>query len=223
MGRVRSARNGSQMSQSASGGGVVDGRTARGARTRGRLIDATMALVDEGDVRPTAPRIAERAGVSVRTVFQHFDDLEALYGELGDRAFARARRLANPIDVTAPLSERVEAFVVERCRINEMMGPINRAAMVAAPTSPTIRAQFDRGHDLATIGLQRVFATEFEALGERSPDLFDGLRLATSWSTWNLCRQVEGRSVEESTAIVRRVVGVVLTGCGLDPELDART
>ena len=57
----------------------VDGRAARAARTRDAIVEATVALVEAGDVRPTAPRIAGRAGVSVRSVFQHFDDLSALY------------------------------------------------------------------------------------------------------------------------------------------------
>src|SRR3546814_6231042 len=68
----------------------VDGRTLRAMRTREAIFDATFSLIDEGDLRPTAPRVAERAGVSVRSVFQHFDDLESLHAEIG-RAACRAR------------------------------------------------------------------------------------------------------------------------------------
>src|ERR1043165_6133853 len=58
---------------------AVDGRTARAQRTRAAVVDALLQLINEGDLRPTAPRIAERAKVSLRSVFQHFTDLEALY------------------------------------------------------------------------------------------------------------------------------------------------
>jgi len=196
---------------------TIDGRTARGVRTRDALIDATMELVDEGDLRPTAPRIAERAGVSVRTVFQHFDDLETLFREFGDRAFERVAALAFRIDPDAPLAYRVERFVQQRCEINEALNPINRAASLQAPTSPAIRAQIKRGHDLATEFLQQVFATELAALGSHADGLFDGLRFATAWSTWNMCRHIEGRDVDASTEAVRRVVETVLAGCGFDP------
>ena len=92
-------------------GEPIDGRTARAVRTRGRLVDATIALVEEGDLRPTAPRIAERAGVSVRSVFQHFDDLETLFSAVGIRVVERLAKLVRPIDPAAPLEIRVAAAV----------------------------------------------------------------------------------------------------------------
>ena len=57
----------------------TDGRTLRSLRTREAIVDATIGLLEDGDLRPTAPRVAERASVSVRSVFQHFDDLETLH------------------------------------------------------------------------------------------------------------------------------------------------
>jgi len=198
--------------------GAVDGRAARGARTRSALVDATLALVEAGDLRPTAPRIAEQAGVSVRSVFQHFDDLETLFSELGDLAFDRIRRLSEPIDPELPLPERVERFVAQRCRVNEAMDPINKAASLQAPTSPAIRAQFERGHERATAHLRLVFGPELAAAGDRAAPLFDGLRFATSWTIWNLCRETEGRSVAESTDAVRRVVALVFAGAGLSVD-----
>lgn len=56
-----------------------DGRTLRAERTRAAIIDAHMALMLEGDPQPTARRVAERAGVSLRTLWGHFADLEALF------------------------------------------------------------------------------------------------------------------------------------------------
>ena len=45
----------------------VDGRLGRGTRARTAVVDALLDLIEEGDLRPTAPRIAERAGVSLRS------------------------------------------------------------------------------------------------------------------------------------------------------------
>ncbi|HEY0938137.1 MAG TPA: hypothetical protein VGD91_30885, partial [Trebonia sp.] len=52
----------------------ADGRAARSHRSRRAIVEALRALHAEGDLRPTAPRVAERAGVSVRTVWQQFAD-----------------------------------------------------------------------------------------------------------------------------------------------------
>ena len=63
----------------------ADGRMARSHHTRRAIVDAMRALHAEGDLRPTAPRVAARAGVSLRTVWQHFADMEALLLEAGRR------------------------------------------------------------------------------------------------------------------------------------------
>src|SRR6476659_8184485 len=94
--------------------GTGDGRTARAVRTRDAIVDACIALGEAGDLRPTAPRIAEHAGVSVRSVFQHFDDLETLFSAVGARVVQRIGPLYTPIDVSRPLSERLDSMVEQR-------------------------------------------------------------------------------------------------------------
>ena len=41
-----------------------------------------MELIVEGDLSPSAARVAEEAGIGLRTVFRHFDDMDALYAEI---------------------------------------------------------------------------------------------------------------------------------------------
>jgi AcrR family transcriptional regulator len=55
------------------------GRTRRSERTRQRIINAVTQLVDEGNPHRRTAEIAERAEVSVRSIFHHLPDLEALY------------------------------------------------------------------------------------------------------------------------------------------------
>lgn len=188
----------------------VDGRTARAVRTRDALVDATIALVEEGDLRPTAPRIAERAGVSVRSVFQHFDDLETLFSAVGARMVQRLAELVDPIDPHAPLEHRISEFVRQRCRINEAVTPINRAAIIHAPGSDTISHQFQQGHAFSAAHLAEVFASELEAAGPRRSAVSDALLVVCSWTTWNLLRTLEDRSVDAATDAVRAMVELLL-------------
>ncbi|QXC61483.1 TetR/AcrR family transcriptional regulator [Aquihabitans sp. G128] len=192
----------------------VDGRTARAVRTRDGLVDATIALVEEGDLRPTAPRIAERAGVSVRSVFQHFDDLDSLFAAMGARVVERLAKLIGPIDPTAPQAERVAEFVRQRCLVSEAVTPINRAAILQAPGSSTIGRQFASGHGFVRAVTEEVFEAELEAAGPRRQQLLDGLIVAGSWPTWNLLRTLEHRSVEEATAAVAGMVDLLVWGAG---------
>ena len=102
----------------------LDGRLARSERTRRAVVDALLDLLGEGDLRPTAARIAERARVSLRLVFHHFDDLEAIYSELADRQAERVRPLTVPISVELPFERRVEEFCAQRARLVETLSPV---------------------------------------------------------------------------------------------------
>lgn len=199
--------------------GSIDGRTARALRTRQAIVDATLSLVEAGDIRPTAPRIAERAGVSVRSIFQHFDDLESLFYDLAERTMERVSALRSDIDPSAPLPQRLREYLDQRCAINEAITPINRAAVVYASTSPTIRERIEDGHEQVSGRLTEVFATELIAAGDRRDELHDALLIAVSWSTWNLLRSLERRSAAQATSTVERQVDLALRAVGIDPEV----
>ena len=125
----------------------IDGRAARAARTREAIVDATVALVEEGDLRPTAPRIAERAGVSVRSVFQHFDDLPALHTAVVDRVVERLAE-AGGAGRPGPAARRRASttFVSHRADLLEAVTPFRRAAAVHGPFAPEIRERRRPGH-----------------------------------------------------------------------------
>lgn len=57
-----------------------DGRSDRGLRTHERIVLALFELIREGNLQPRGEEIAEKAGVAVRTLFRHFDDMEGLFG-----------------------------------------------------------------------------------------------------------------------------------------------
>ena len=54
----------------------TDGRNRRAAETRRKIIAAAKAMIAETSVAPTVVGVAKRADVSVRSVFQHFHDVE---------------------------------------------------------------------------------------------------------------------------------------------------
>ena len=60
----------------------TDGRRQRSARSREKIIRAMWDLMLDGDMEPSAADIAEAAGVGLRSVFRHFEDIDTLYREL---------------------------------------------------------------------------------------------------------------------------------------------
>lgn len=188
----------------------VDGRTARAQRTRDAIVGACVALVDAGDYRPTAPRIAEEAGVSVRSVFQHFDDLETLFAMVAEKALSSVTGLIKPIDPDLPLDQRVRTFVEQRAQLLEAVGPIRRAAAVHAPFSPGIQARVAAGHQFLRSEIATVFGNELDA-DRRDRDLVLGmLDVAASWTSWEQLRTLDGRDVDGAREVVAALLHAIL-------------
>ena len=59
-----------------------DGRRQRSQASRAKIVTAFMELIESGDPSPSAARVAKRAGVGLRSVFRHFDDMDSLYAEI---------------------------------------------------------------------------------------------------------------------------------------------
>ena len=194
----------------------VDGRLARSARTRRAIVDALRSLHVEGDLRPTAPRVAERAGVSVRTVWQHFQDLETLFIEAGRRDLEIARGFLRPIDPAEALSHRVASLVEQRVAMFEHMAPVWRAARLQEPFSPQLQNTRERLFALGRDQLAALFATEVS--GKSSLDsarLLDAIQVTTSWAIWESLRHDLHLGVEQAMATVT----VLLTRLLIDGEV----
>jgi TetR/AcrR family transcriptional regulator, regulator of autoinduction and epiphytic fitness len=184
-----------------------DGRLARSARTRRAIVDALRSLHHDGDLRPTAPRVAERAGVSLRTVWQHFEDLESLFVEAGRRDAEIASAYVVDLDPGRPLGERLQAIVDQRARMFEDLAPTWRAARLQEPFSPQIRSNRDQLMQLGRRQLEQVFGAELAALDvARRTATLDALQVATSWATWESLRRELALPVAAAHAAVSTLV-----------------
>lgn len=179
------------------GAGVAgaDGRRARGERTRRSLAEAVLGLLEEGDVRPTARRIAERAGVSLRLVFHHFADLDAiLLAAVAIQEERHWRPHLRPLDPALAPAERVRTVVRQRTRIYAATAPVRLAAAHLAHESPAVAAQVARGRQALRRHLAAAFAPELAPLAAGpATRLLDALDAATTWETWDHLRRL-GRS-----------------------------
>lgn len=191
----------------------TDGRTLRSVRTREAIVDATIALLEQGDLRPTAPRIAEQAAVSVRSVFQHFDDLESLHASVAERLVERVAALVFPVASELPLEERLDRFVRGRTLLLEAVTPIRRAAEVHGPFSAEITARLRMGQAFLRAELTHTFGPEIDAAGADGEDLLDGLDAVLNWGTWEVLRTSLARDQATAQRVIRRLAGAVLADC----------
>ena len=94
----------------------IDGRRLRSERTKQLIIEAYLALLRENPVTPmpTAARIAEKAGYSVRSIFERFPDLNKLRAAAADYSLAQAAALAPPRNVDGDRQSRIKSQVETR-------------------------------------------------------------------------------------------------------------
>src|SRR5919109_470276 len=150
--------------------GAKDGRTVRAERTRQALVDALFALLDEGELRPTAERIAKRAGVSERSVFQHFPDREALFEAVARQQYERVFTGLEPVDASRPLTERLDAFVGQGAPLLEESSALRQAAILLEHESEVVAGWLESWRRAAATEVERVFRRELERRerGERT-------------------------------------------------------
>jgi AcrR family transcriptional regulator len=116
----------------------VDGRRERGHRNKAAVVQALLELYEAGEIQPSAARIAEVAGVSERSVFRYFDDMEDLAATAIDMQWERVRHLYEGLDSSGNLEQRIEALVEHRMRLFDKTVGVGKASMVTSVRSVTV-------------------------------------------------------------------------------------
>jgi len=177
---------------------TVDGRVRRGARNREAITDALLACYEDGILRPSVPEVAARAGVSVRSVHNHFADVEALRAEVARRQWERFAGYTRPVG-------DADALVAARAALYEAITPVRRAALLSVHDSPTIARNLARFDTI----LRRQLVALFPDL---APDRLAAVELLTSWDAWNRLRTAQACNVPRATRIVIDSIRTVTEG-----------
>jgi TetR/AcrR family transcriptional regulator, regulator of autoinduction and epiphytic fitness len=188
---------------------TADGRTLRALRTRTAIVDALLDLMQEGELRPTAVQVANRARVSPRSIFQHFPDLEALFTAAAERYVERFPPALDGVSASGGLDERIDAFVsawTARCEASEGM---RRASLLQAHSSPAIRRRIASYSEHHRHEVERIFGRELD--GRLDGDaLATAIETATSWAVWDYMRRTVCLDEAHAAAIMRRLVRALL-------------
>lgn len=164
---------------------VADGRRLRREQNREAVLDAMVELFTEGALQPTTDDIAERAGVSARSLFRYFDDVEDLYRAAIERHLAAARPLLDVgVSVASPLRVRVERLVDARVRMYDAVAPAARAARVSAHRSAVLTGQLREARSFLRRQLRELFAPELAA----RPAVLPAVDALCSFESYDLLR-----------------------------------
>ena len=190
-----------------------DGRAERAERTREAVAEAMLGLIAGGDLKPTAEAIAESAGVSLRTVFHHYENLESLLATVADLQMARLDRLSQPVDAKGSLEDRIERFTAERAKLLEAITPVRRAALLTEPFSHEIGSRLAATRQRGQREVEVLFAPELGRLPAADRrEVLAAITTIASWSAWEAMRSHQGLSAAQSRRVMARTITGMLEG-----------
>jgi len=149
---------------------VEDGRSARRERNRDAVIDALVELTTEGNDEPSIEEIAERAGVSYRSVYRYFGDRTAMMDAATDRAMAwlqpKLINAAGPVMIGEPLGARLDSIITSRLDMYEQVADMVRATTVRAFSNRRIDNVFINARSVTRSQIGQRFSTELDEYDE---------------------------------------------------------
>jgi AcrR family transcriptional regulator len=189
------------------GSAITDGRQLRRERNREAVVDALLDLYREGNLQPGTEEIAARSGLSPRSLFRYFDDVDDLTRTAIRHQEHRVMHLV-PIEVgpDRPFEDRVAALVDQRFALFEAVGHAALVARLRAPFQPVLA---DEVH-LHRVFLRSQVAALFEpelvvmdkAVAGSGDDALAAADVLTSFESCQLLRQAQGLGPSRARAVV---------------------
>ena len=185
-----------------------DGRRAWRDRNRLAVVDALLDLYAEGNLRPDAQEVAERSGVSKRSVFRYFEDRDDLDRAAIHRQQHRVRHLiVLPGIGQGPLESRIHAIARQRVELFREVHPAALVSRIRAPFHGVIAEELEQSRRFFTRQVERQFAPELSAMDE--PRRTETLAAADALCSFETYHLLSGRGHEAGViqAAVRRGLG----------------
>jgi AcrR family transcriptional regulator len=183
---------------------AVDGRSLRRERNRQDIVDALLGLIENGETEISAALIASKAGLSERSIFRYFDDVNDLYRSVCDLAFSKEIEFALIDDAgMGSLETKIENFVNQRVRIYTMNEKVAPAARSFAFKNPIIKNQLVFGRKLLRAQITKHFAEELSAFDKAEQQVavatIDAL---TTFESYDMMRSDQKMSVQTIKSIL---------------------
>jgi TetR/AcrR family transcriptional regulator of autoinduction and epiphytic fitness len=197
----------------------LDGRQSRTARSRLAICEACLDLVQEGVLQPSADQVAERAGVSRRSIFNHFADLAELYDSVVDVGMQRCAPLLEEISPSDPAARRIDRLVEVRVKFLEATAPFTRALTAQALVGPASEQAIRVSRAALRIQhreVERLFERDLAALPSSvRGEVLEAISAAVAPLQWEYLRRSRANSTARAAAVMKRTLSAILRDVGV--------
>lgn len=189
----------------------VDGRRQRSVRTRQLVVDAYLSLLRESPRIPTASAIADRAGYSVRSIFERFPDLHALRIAATDEAMAKAAAHVAAHPPVGGRAERMRIHVVTRAAVCQEWLPLWRALNINQGDSAELKARIGLARQLIIHRIEEAYGPELSTLDDlpRRQTVL-AIEALVDFESWARMRELFGLDFAEACDVWIRAIDRLL-------------
>lgn len=190
---------------------ATDGRRMRSERTRQIVIEAYLDLLRSELRMPTASQIAAKAGISVRSIFERFSDLNALSLATADHAIVQAQAESAARDVDGDRPTRIRSHVLIRALACEKWLPLWRVILNTQQDVPDLRTRVVLTRYANIERMRLMYGPELSTLvdAEREP-LLKAMATLVSFESWDQLRSCYGLSMDDAQAVWRAAIDRML-------------
>jgi AcrR family transcriptional regulator len=183
----------------------------RSARTRQLIIEAYLSLLRENPQIPTAASIAQRAGYSVRSIFERFPDLHALRVAATDEALLKASAQVAAQPTVGGRQDRLKTHVEARGRGCEEWLPLWRALNANQGDSADLKLRIRLIREMVIRRIDEMYASELSTLDERERrQTVLAIDALVDFESWARMREQFGLSFEDACGVWKRAIDRLL-------------
>ena len=191
---------------------VVDGRTARRNRNKAAVIAAMIDLAREGHDEPAIEMIADRAGVSYRSVYRYFEDrTDLMLSAIGALMRDVWPMLKTATLASGSLKERIASLVEARIAMYHKLAPLTRVAVQRRVHEPAVAEQYERVREQFRQRLTAQFEPELSAMTKKDRNLVvSALDVVFQFEALDFLSAHDGMNDGQMAALLTRHVSVHL-------------
>jgi AcrR family transcriptional regulator len=195
---------------------IADGRSARRERNRDAVLDALVELTTEGAEDPSIDDIADRAGVSYRSVYRYFKDRSEMMDAATDRAMSWIQPLllnaSGPVSLNDPLDHRIDSIVDARAELYVQIADMIRTAMIQSFSNRRINEVFLNSRRVSRQQISERFTAELAVFSERERELrITSIDQVLSFQAIDYVMFERGHTREELERYLRGAIRAALT------------
>jgi AcrR family transcriptional regulator len=183
-----------------------DGRHQRTERSRTALINAALALINEGILIATAQQIADRAEVGIRTFFRHFDDMGALNEAVDLSIRDNYEAIALSGDRSGTIEQRIQRAAEHRADVYEQNYNIILSTLAQRWRLDILTKNYARTQR----GLRKDLDDWLPELKKISPENRETVDAISSFEMWHRLREHQGISITNSIHIITSMLHSLL-------------